>query len=267
VKLSEAIKKKQTRSNTDTAFDSAPDLSVFTKPRSKTKDSPLASQTKRKQSVQPEPTLKTSSAAQTADKLKGVNIPAQGINFLRDLMSKDIVDEIPDDELDNPYASNNTLDTIGVDPIPKTPENLPAVINKQIALWKNVEPEWSMVKHLPGYFQTAIRAVGRQVFGAYTKIPLEKIQVLANLNGAGPNDDRELNAAAGWIKHTGVRDSVAELDFEQSMPGYKADVQIWNAEGYQFMIVYDFAGKYVYAWPSNKGVRISNQSHPRLEKK
>ena len=92
--------------------------------------------------------------------------------------------------------------------------------------------------------------MGRQVFGSFTKTKIEDIQVLANLMGQGPNETRELNAVAGWVRQNGQRDTEGELNFSQSIEGYEADFKIYSADGITFILVKDDYGNYIYSWPS-----------------
>ncbi|KKL89679.1 hypothetical protein LCGC14_1912260 [marine sediment metagenome] len=148
------------------------------------------------------------------------------------------------------------LEQEGIHPMPTVPENLPAVINKSIAKLKNVEPEWHMVKHLPGYLAEPIRAIGREVFAPFTKTPVEKIQVLADLQGQGPNHKMEINAVASWLKQNAIRDMEGEIQFSEIFEDYEAEVKLYNAVGYSFLLVKDFMGNYIYSWPGGRGVHL-----------
>lgn len=172
----------------------------------------------------------------------------------------DMDDEISDEEArqnagvnqDTEFNMLHQLNTPGAVPEPRIPETLPAVISKAMAKsgtdLANIEPEWHMVKHLPGYLAAPIRAIGRKVFAPFTKTPIEDIQVLANLGG-GPNSEAELNAVTRFISSRGRRDDAMEIEFQRVIPSYGADVVIYNCEGYTFFLVRDFAGQYIYSWP------------------
>lgn len=195
---------------------------------------------------------KQAGASKTRVSVKPINDPRAG-QFMRDLSNIDATDDISDAEAAR--NAGHTPTTQGAEPVPPTPENLPAVISTAIAnTGETIIPEWHMVKHLPGYMQNAIRAVGRSVFGQFTDTPLEKIQVLSTLS----NSETEVRGMMAWIKHNGIRDDRAELDFAGSIPGYGADVQLWNVVGYTFMLVKDFAGYYIYGWPGGRGVHVDN---------
>lgn len=204
------------------------------------------------------PPGKKAGRARTRASVKPIDDPRAG-RWLSDLSMRDLGldDEIDDDEA----ARRAGASTDGAVPEPRTPENLPAVISTAVARSEDVpfEPQWHMVRHLPGYMQRAIRAMGRQIFGPFTETPLEDIQVLSTLS----NDDTEVKMMAAWIRKNGVRDDQAEMDFAATMPGYAAQTQIWSTQGYQFMIVKDFAGYYIYGWPGGRGVHVGAGAAPR----
>src|SRR5271154_2806382 len=154
------------------------------------------------------------------------------------------------------------------EPKPVTPNMLPAVISKAMAKMSNdvanIEPEWHMVKHLPGYMSKAIRALGRQVFAPFTSTKIEDIQVVANVGG-GPNTEAEVNAVSRYVSGHGTRDKVAELAFQKVLPDYKAQVVSYNCEGITFFMVKDFAGHYIYAWPEIDSKDVGGTGHAGLE--
>lgn len=165
-----------------------------------------------------------------------------------------------EDEIDDEEAARRAGHTDGAEPTTVTPQTLPAVVNNALAeTGANITPEWHMVKHLSGYMQQAIRAMGRMIFAPFTNTPIEEIQVLSTLS----NDEIEVKAMMTWIMRNGIRDDKAELQFNEILPAYSAQTQIWNAEGATFMVVKDFAGIYVYAWPGGRGVHVGGSEAPR----
>lgn len=158
--------------------------------------------------------------------------------------------------------------TVVPEPIPPTPQNLPAVIQTAMARTDAEEPgrpvfnpEWNMVKNLPGYMANPIRALGRMIFSQFTDTPIDQINVMAT----PINTDREVNMMAHWIRRYGIRDDEAEIDFSNIMPGYTADIQLWNSEGYTFLLVKDQMGNYIYSWPGGRGVHLDAPvDNPRL---
>lgn len=134
-----------------------------------------------------------------------------------------------------------------------TPETLPAIMAHALAVDNQVrDPEWHMVKNLPGYLQNGIRSMGHQVFAPFTTTPIEKLQVLSTLSN--PEDD--VKFMMQWIVDNGVKNDEAELVFHDMMPGYAAQTQIYDCCGSQFMLVKDFAGYYIYGWSGASKTRL-----------
>lgn len=192
---------------------------------------------------------KVADSSKTRQGVSQAEIPAdvadQATQHLASLLSNDLKDKISDQQA----AKNAGVDqTTSSQEQPTTPETLPSVINKDLSTEVGKEVEWHMVKHLPGYLKEPIRALGRDVFGAVTQTPVEQIQVMSNLAG---NDDAELQAVANYAQKHGERMSSAEYDFNNVIPEYSADVEIYNVDDYVLMFVEDFMGRYIYAWPAD----------------
>lgn len=190
------------------------------------------------------------------------------LRFFNHLLSRGTEDEISDEEAALRAADGETPTPIGAEPVPVTPENLPQVIN-QAMFDPNREgappavapPKWHMVKQLPGYMQAGIRAMGRMVFSPFTDTPIEDIQVMASML-----DERDVRVMADWIRNNGVKDDEATITAEEILPGYGAQIQVWNAEDCTFMLVKDHAGSYIYGWPGGRGVHLdAAPDYRRLE--
>lgn len=175
-------------------------------------------------------------------------------------------DDISDEEaLGNAGLSSEQQQRVAT-PTP-TPNNLPAVISNAVREKPHAgqynlsdwEPEWTKVAHLPGYIRTGIRQMGRQIFRNFTDTPLEDIQVMSTL----VQPEHDVKKMMKWIQLNGIRDEKLEMDFENSIPGYKADVQLWRTKGYEFLLVKDFAGYYIYGWPGGRDVHLGNQTRTR----
>jgi len=153
-----------------------------------------------------------------------------------------------------PTAANQTSQ------LPKTAENLPMVISHALMAHNDQQwpddwqPHWTMVRHLPGYLHNAIRSMGRTVFRQFTNTPIEDIQVMAS---PMINSDTDLNRMAAFIRKNGIKDDQAVMDFMQNIPGYQAEVALYRLADYEFLLVRDFAGHYIYGWPGGRGVHIS----------
>jgi hypothetical protein len=185
------------------------------------------------------------------------------------------------------------LGAVPADPIPGDPlpgegendiaaENLPAVMRPGLVgrdpEFRSVlqEPEWRSVKHLPGYMQQSMRAMARAVFRRFDSFarheeicraegrdPLAEIQVVAEINGAGPNRKSDLDMVAGWIRRNGVVQDRATLEFPGLIDGYRPDVILAHSENETFLLVQDSRqrgapvdGRYVYRWTGGMGFRL-----------
>lgn len=196
---------------------------------------------------------KIASSAETRKKMRQVAsmTPQQAAklgDYMFNLDASGLEDEISDEEA---ARHAGVTGEVGEEPVPSTPENLPAVVNDAISAHTGVIPEWHMVKHLPGYLKSSIRAVGRQVFSPMTNTSIEDIQVLADL-GNGPNTTQELRAVANWLNTEGERVSDIEIHFEKIFPGYDAQIVAYNALGFTYIVVKDFMGHYIYSWPQSE---------------
>lgn len=202
------------------------------------------------------------SNAETKRRVSNVKMPNHNFNINFDDI--DISDEINDQQA--AQNTNRTNNTAGNVDIPPTPQNLPAIINKALATTsrdvanqQSVDVDWHMVKNLPGYMAAPIRAMGRQIFSPFTSTAIEDINVIANLNDSGPNDDREIDAVSRYVSSNGTPNTVATLEFQKIIPGYSADVVAYDADGYTFLLVKDFAGKYIYSWPSADNKKMAQK--------
>jgi len=201
--------------------------------------------------------------------------PGMG-DFYSQLNARDAQDDISDDEArrfadmpDDEYGDETNLEigsdtprqlAIGSDRPEPTNDNLPAIVNKDIALSGDtkLQPEWHQVKHLPGYMQNAIRKLGREVFSQFTDTPIEDIQLIANLPGMNP--ERDVKGVMNWIRQNGVPEDEVEMTFPGNIT---AHVRLWKTEEFSFLLVKDFMGIYIYAWAGGRGVHIGNKK-PKL---
>lgn len=206
--------------------------------------------------------IKQASTARTARATSRIQ-PTQA---MLDMMDK-ILDIELDDDLPSYEASIETIvkpvqvpkkdEYFGVEP--KPPENLPAVQVTTTTLATTAEyalrkagylvPDFHQVAALPGNIRDQIRQLGRSLFKSMTITPTNKIFVVANLGGMGPNTDREVQSVANWIRENGQDYGDGYVDFARSIPGYEAETHMYTAAGITWLLVKDFAGQYIYAWP------------------
>ena len=143
---------------------------------------------------------------------------------------------------------------------PPTPENLPSVISKQIATTGGtVTPDWHSVSNLPGNADRAIKMLGKQLFGAFTRTPTNDIIMIGNLGGRGPNTEEEVRSVANWVVNNGRLVNDAEIDFSNVMPGYKAQTRHYSTGSVRFELVKDDHGTYIYAWPESDSLDAQQQ--------
>lgn len=197
------------------------------------------------------------SGNRTRERMAGVQMSPEAGEKLSFIQMMGMEDEISDEQAARNAGMDADADVGAVDTQPTDPTTLPAVISQAMMGEDDVNVEWSQVQHLPGYLSSPIRRLGRAVFAPYTNTSIEDIQVLANLGGNGPNEEVELNAVANFLKQSGTRNTEGEMNFQQIVDGYNADFKIYEAEGFTFMLVKDFAGNYIYSWPSADNTEMS----------
>jgi hypothetical protein len=164
----------------------------------------------------------------------------------------------PEDDIDSDITTH-TPNTTGAIPVKPKIENLPAIISKELTLHgTEINPEFTMVKHLPGYMQGSIRVFGREVMKTFAPgTPLEKIQVIATIGGL--NSKEELTAVAGYLKNHGIKNDTLSGKIVDMLPGgYSPDIRVYDALGYRWLIVKDFAGIYIYAGENPNPPYIKN---------
>jgi len=155
---------------------------------------------------------------------------------------------------------------MGAEPTePPPPDTLPAVIQTHMAAAGYLDPQFHLVANLPGNMSSAIRRLGKALFAQFTSTPTDKISMVASLGGMGPNTPREVNAVAAYCKSHGVDLGPGEVDFDQIMPGYKAEIHNFEAHGVHYMMVKDFMGHYIYSWPANTSTLKSKPEQKKLK--
>ena len=263
--------KEQQRTQTRTRErpDVGPDLSAFDRDPSAGKQAPApyvdpvqTGRTERLGQKAAAPELKQASAQQTARAMGDVEMHPDAMGKLADLMSSGLTDVISDEQAAKIATGHRTPGYTDTPTKPKQAlaviEKMPKVLGKKMAKEGMVEPDWHQVKHLPGYMMEPIRAIGRAVFAPFTDTPIEKIQVVANL-GNGPNSAGEVNSTLDWLHKHARRDTEAELWFEDQIPDYEAKVICYKALGFTFLAVKDFAGNYIYSWPTTDEKQLTDQ--------
>jgi len=172
---------------------------------------------------------------------------------MRDLMSRmRDIDSDPDDPGYPDPEPPEELPAVRVNT-----ENLPAVAGQALQAAGVQDPDFHQVANLPGNMNRAIRTLGRALFRSLTRTATDDVWMVGNLNGQGPNSRAEVNAVAGWVRDTGERVTDGDIDFDTTIPGYRADIQQWTAAGIRWLLVRDEFGDYVYSWPERDSVTPS----------
>ncbi len=195
------------------------------------------------------PTKNVASRSDTQNALSGVQgyaaVPSQAAMDLvtQNNTELDTVDD-EEDEIEIP-------DEIEIDGEPNT---LPAEIKTDIKTHGDIPVRFHSLENLPNFGDALVQQLSRT--GIFTKYlggtPIEEINVLANLSNQGPNEQRELNAVAGMVATYGRELTNASIDFENTfanIPGYEAEVQVYEYKDEIFCLVKDFMGSYIYTWP------------------
>lgn len=147
--------------------------------------------------------------------------------------------------------------------------NLPAVAGQALQATGTQNPDWHKVSNLPGNMSRAIRSLGKQLFRSFTSTDTNDVHMIGNLGGQGPNSTAEVNAVAGWLRNHGEEVSTGDIDFDTSIPGYRADIKQYRASGIRWLLVRDEFGNYIYTWPESDSLQNRSQAQltrdtPRL---
>ena len=246
--VTEADKKKQTQTKTKTDQPGL-DPNMFT-PKM---DQPLTRQEpEQPKDQQPSQTrdVRRASAQRTRQATAGITPTDQMSNMLGKLRNIEIDTDLPD----YPDTEPETMPSVDVNT-----RNLPAVASANLQAAGLQNPEFYQVAALPGNMAAMVRQLGRNLFGSLTATPTNRIHVVANLGGQGPNTTQEVNAVAGYLREYGTDLGSGDVDFNQVMPGYQADTHMYSAGGIRWMLVKDFAGQYIYCWPESDSVDYDPQ--------
>ncbi len=183
------------------------------------------------------------------------NVDTSQIQGMDDRMAqlaqnKDLIYQYTDDEMTDLVPADDEEEEEGVGVTIEEPNTLPQEIRQDLRTHGDVTARFHSVENLPGYLDDAIRMMGQKVFASLTATPIEEINVLANLGDQGPNEQRELNAVAGMVDTYGERRGDYEMKFDRILPGYEADIRVYEYKDQIFCLVKDFAGSYIYSWPA-----------------
>lgn len=197
------------------------------------------------------PSIKKASQSDTLRATAGITPNER----MRDLLSRMRDIEVDPTDAGYPDPEPVTDLTVHVDT-----ENLPVVAKKALAAAGTVTPTFHKVANLPGNMSRGIRTMGKQLFRMFTRTPTENIYMIGDVMGMGPNSRREMNAVAGYLRNNGENLGVGDLDFNEIIPGYRADVNQFKANGIRWLVVRDEFGEYIYAWPESESMMFNDNT-------
>lgn len=240
--IAEADRKKddEKKSTSRTKSKDKPDLSAFTNPKM---DQPLSKREpdrdEKRSSGGDEPArkLRTASASKTAAASSNVRMDQRSQDHMSDLMRN-----MGDDDAEP--------ETPTTDLVLRSATDVPAHVASAMVAAGMQDPDFHLVSNLPGNMKMAIKRLGQSLFGSLTKTKTDNIAMVGDLGGMGPNSPAEVNAVAGYLKKHGEDLGPGDIDFSNIMPGYKAKIHNWEADGVHFMMVKDQMGNYIYSWPA-----------------
>ncbi len=142
------------------------------------------------------------------------------------------------------------LDDSDVQPEPSEPNTLPARTSRDVLDQGVQNPNWLQISQLPGYMQQGIKAMGKTVFSTLTKTKIRDINMMANLQGGGPNEAIEMNAVAHHAREVADHTRDLKMRFGELIPGYEPDAKLYVGHEDTYLVLRDDMGNYIYHWPS-----------------
>lgn len=123
------------------------------------------------------------------------------------------------------------------------------------------------LRRLDPFMLTQIRRLGRDIFAQYAgNMELEDINMMGAINGQPQfHSQTEVRDTIRFITQNGNEVTSDNLDFGQNIPGYRAQTSLWEVDHFNFLIVRDNHGEYVYGWPRAPRPAIAQAPNvPRL---
>lgn len=230
--ISEAETKTKTKSKVDNKiFQGTKDSQVQTTKKSEPVKAPDASTRKRTQNV----TLKKA-------------VPMPDIAHIDKMIGKsDMDDDWGDLEMNAPQLAQQTTPALGQDSDTDTTDlavNAPSKQETEIAQ-RIHDIEWVNMLDLPGNMSQTIRNLGRRVFAAFGEQDFEFIDVVSSIT----HDEEDLDVISGLVRQFGEPvQKDALIDFQDTIPGYKAHAGVWTFGTQYYMFIKDAMGEYIYTW-------------------
>lgn len=106
--------------------------------------------------------------------------------------------------------------------------------------------DWMKIRELGGYVVSQIRRLGRDLFEQYCDLPIEDVSVVGSLT----HGERRVRSIVEWVCAHGTEIDDGDVDFGRNVPGYNARTSLWVVGDFNFLVVADNHGEYVYGWPA-----------------
>ncbi|MBY3155455.1 hypothetical protein HFO56_24315 [Rhizobium laguerreae] len=101
------------------------------------------------------------------------------------------------------------------------------------------------------YMLGQIRRLGRDIFAQYAgNMDLEDINMIGHIPGQPFHSQAEVRDTIRFITENGNEVTSDNIDFGHNIPGYRAQTSLWRVDNFEFLIVRDNHGEYVYGWPA-----------------
>ncbi|MDW9481144.1 hypothetical protein GOB57_21090 [Sinorhizobium meliloti] len=127
--------------------------------------------------------------------------------------------------------------------------------------------DFVQLRRFPNYMLTQIRRLGRDIFAQYAgNVELEDINMMGAVQGHPEFHSQALvRNTIRWITEHGNEVTSDNIDFGRNIPGYRAQTSLWEVDHFNFLVVRDNHGEYVYGWPRAPRPAIAQAPNvPRL---
>jgi len=176
-------------------------------------------------------------------------VPMPDLDRIDKLIGKsDTDDDWGDLEMNAPQLAHNPTLALGQDTDTDTTDmaiNAPANAETTEIAQRIHDIEWVNMLDLPGNMSQTIRNLGRRVFAAFGEQDFEFIDVVSSIT----HDEEDLDVVSGLVRQFGVpvqKDML--IDFQDTIPGYKAHAGVWTFGTQYYMFIKDEMGEYIYTW-------------------
>jgi hypothetical protein len=145
---------------------------------------------------------------------------------------------------------------VRVDEIPAglMPEDVPQLADEMAQTAGLAELPWMAMGTTFSPRLPQIQALAHHLFSGLTDVPLERIQMAAE---SAMEEPGAVVAFAAWLRVQGEhRPLERQPDFSNLAPGYEPRADRFALADVEFLLVEDFSGTFVYAWPDRAPIPL-----------